>query len=102
MLQNKRWKKRQIFLFLIPLLIYYCIPLGHTPTWIEPNQSTRMYTAISIYEYGQFNIDLPIKKFGKPGDIVKTKGHYYSNKAPGSSFLFIPALAIYNLSLIHI
>ncbi len=52
-----------------------------------PNERSRVYLAVAMVDEGTFSIDSPVERFGKPIDIAKYDGRYFTDKAPGSSFL---------------
>jgi hypothetical protein len=77
---------------LILFLAYgYFIPRG--ALW---NPDTRIFLAASIVDRGQLNID-PYAPY--TGDKAAYNGHYYSDKAPGSSLLAVPVYAFVKLAL---
>jgi hypothetical protein len=60
--------------------------------WITPNTASRAVTVMSLYE----DKSLVIDKYAKYAvDISKINGHYYSNKAPFTSFLVYPFYWLY-------
>ena len=60
------------------------------PMFKNPNEWSRLYLAISIVEFKSFRIDKPIKTLGDTQDKSSYNGHYYSDKAPGLSFVAAP------------
>lgn len=60
------------------------------------NSDTRIFLAASIVDRGQLNID-PYAQF--TGDKAAYNGHYYSDKAPGSSLLAVPVYLFVKLTL---
>ncbi len=79
-------------IILILFLAYsYFIPRG--TMW---NADTRLFLAASIVDRGQINID-PYEQY--TGDKSSYNGHYYSDKAPGSSLLAVPAYLFVKLVL---
>ena len=79
-------------IMLLLLLAYgYFIPRG--AMW---NADTRIFLAASIVDRGQLNID-PYAQF--TGDKSSYGGHFYSDKAPGSSLLAVPAYLFVKLAL---
>ncbi|MCP4606031.1 MAG: hypothetical protein GY847_36885 [Proteobacteria bacterium] len=52
-----------------------------------PNERSRIYLAVAVVDNGTLAINGPIKRFGKPIDIARHDGRYYTDKAPGSSML---------------
>jgi hypothetical protein len=77
---------------LILFLAYgYFIPRG--VIW---NADTRLFLAASIVDRGQLTID-PYEQY--TGDKAYYNGHYYSDKAPGSSLLAVPVYLFVKLAL---
>lgn len=66
-----------------------------SPEVTAPNERTRLYLALSLLESGELHVDKQVKQFGKPFDISVRDGHFYTDKAPGSSVLAVPPLTIY-------
>lgn len=89
---NTRRRVRAGSIMLILFLAYcYFIPRG--AMW---NADTRIFLAASIVDRGQLNID-PYAQY--TGDKAAYNGHYYSDKAPGSSLLAVPAYLFVKLTL---
>ncbi len=65
------------------LLSYSTMPSGVT----VPNERSRVYLAVAMVDHGTFAIDKPVARFGHIYDIARHDGHFYSDKAPGSSFV---------------
>ena len=78
-------------ILLLFLAYAYFIPRGSL--W---NADTRIFLAASIVDQGQLNID-PYAQY--TGDIAWYNGHFYSDKAPGSSLLAVPVYAFVKLTL---
>ena len=57
------------------------------------NELPRVYLTMAMVDEGRFAIDTGVRRWGKTVDVSPAGGHYYSNKAPGSSMLAIPAYA---------
>jgi hypothetical protein len=76
---------------LLFLAYAYFIPRG--ALW---NADTRIFLAASIVDRGQLNID-PYAPY--TGDRAAYNGHFYSDKAPGSSLLAVPVYAFVKLTL---
>ena len=62
-----------------------------------PNERTRAYLTVAIVDHGSLAIDEPIKRFGAVYDLAAFGGHYYTDKAPGSSLLGVPIYAAVRL-----
>jgi hypothetical protein len=60
------------------------------PRLHEPNQSSRLYLALAIAEQGSFRVDEQVARHGRVEDLATRDGHWYSDKAPGASFLLAP------------
>lgn len=58
-----------------------------------PNERTRAYLTIALFEEHTLAIDEPVRRFGQPLDLATFKGHFYTDKAPGSSVLALPLYA---------
>ncbi len=78
-------------ILLLFLAYAYFIPRGSL--W---NADTRIFLAASIVDRGQLNID-PYAPY--TGDKAAYDGHYYSDKAPGSSLLAVPVYVFVKLTL---
>ncbi|HEY75270.1 MAG TPA: hypothetical protein G4O00_03695 [Thermoflexia bacterium] len=80
--------RRAGVLFLV-LLVCYAYFL---PRWAEWNQNSRMDLTMAIVEQGTFVID---DYYGNTGDYAVYGGHVYTDKAPGASFVGVPAYAAF-------
>ena len=54
------------------------------------NELPRIYLAKAMIDDGTFAIDEGVKRWGTTVDVSPARGHYFSNKAPGASFLAAP------------
>ncbi|MGB8294666.1 MAG: hypothetical protein WCG85_04500 [Polyangia bacterium] len=61
-----------------------------------PNQASRFDLDRALLEHGKVNID---PYHGNTIDKAFNKGHYYCDKAPGSSLAALPALAVAKVAL---
>jgi hypothetical protein len=59
-----------------------------------PNERTRLYLTVALVDEGSLAIDAQLKRFGRVFDLAKFDGHYYTDKAPGSSLLAAPIYAV--------
>lgn len=73
-----------IFLLLLVCYAYFL------PRWQDPNQNSRLDMVVAVVDDGTFQIDPYVKN---TVDYAKVGEHYYSDKAPGTAFLGIPAYA---------
>jgi len=64
--------------------------------WPNPNETTRLYSSISMAEAGEFFIDKQIARYGVIWDRAEYKGRLYSDKAPGLSLMAVIPLAALN------
>lgn len=62
-----------------------------------PNERSRIYLTMSLLESGTLAVDDQVETFGLPFDIAERDGHYYTDKAPGSSIAALPAMFVYAL-----
>jgi hypothetical protein len=58
-----------------------------------PNERTRAYLAIALWDQRTFSVDSSVQRFGHVYDLATFDGHYFTDKAPGSSFLALPVYA---------
>ncbi|MBO9336172.1 MAG: hypothetical protein J7455_15995 [Roseiflexus sp.] len=77
----------EILLFLVLLACYAYFP----PRWADWNQNSRLNLTLAIVDDRSFQID---RFVANTGDYAKYNGHYYSDKAPGTSFLAVPVYAV--------
>ncbi|MCC7542551.1 MAG: hypothetical protein IT379_40420 [Deltaproteobacteria bacterium] len=61
----------------------------------NPNENVRYYMTVAIVEDGTFAIDRVQERWGWVNDKATRDGHVYSVKAPGTSYLGIPAYFVY-------
>ncbi len=63
------------------------------------NELSRLYLTLSIVEEGTVSIDAQLTRLGNIHDKALRDGRHYSDKAPGTSFVAVPAIwAYYQLS----
>ena len=77
------------FVFAI-LLVSHCYFLNEYPRFHHPNTYSRLYLTLAIAEQGTFRVDEQVQRYGRVQDLAKYEGHYFSDKAPGASFLLAP------------
>lgn len=65
-----------------------------SPEVSSPNERTRIFLAHSLADRGSLQIDEEVQRWGKVFDISHKDGHFYTDKAPGSSILAIPVVAV--------
>lgn len=76
-------------LLAIAWLYLYSFP--YFPAIHSANELPRVYLTWSMVEEGSFAIDTPVQRWGTTADVSPAHGRLYSNKAPGSSMLAVPA-----------
>jgi len=54
-----------------------------------PNERSRVYLAVSLVDCGRLDIDCAVDRYGAINDWARVGDHYYTDKAPGSSFLAV-------------
>jgi len=91
--EMKNEKSLAILLFAWSLFSYSYFFHFHD-RWPNPNETTRLYSSISMAEDGEFFIDRQIIKYGVIWDRAEYKGRLYSDKAPGLSLMAVIPLAI--------
>lgn len=74
-------------------LSYTTLDLGIS----APNERSRLYLSVAIYEHHTFRIDEVRARFGPILDEARFAGHYFTDKAPGSSLLGLVACAVLRL-----
>jgi hypothetical protein len=77
----------EALIFLLLLACYAYFP----PRWADWNQNSRLNLTLAIVDDRSFQID---RFVANTGDYAKYNGHYYSDKAPGTSFLAVPVYAV--------
>lgn len=86
-----KWLKRHrcpIYLFLVLLACYAYF----FPRWADWNQNSRLDLVLAIVDQGTLCID---DYYHNTGDYALFEGHHYSDKAPGTSFLGVPAYWVF-------
>lgn len=69
----------------------FCANIYFLPRWADWNQNSRLNLVLAIVDDGTLHID---KYYQNTGDYAVFDGHYYSDKAPGLSFLAVPVYAL--------
>ena len=62
-----------------------------------PNERSRIYLTLAMMESGTVSVNDQIRQFGVPFDVARRGGMYYSDKAPGSSIVALPAMKAYQI-----
>lgn len=69
----------------------YLYSFPYFPKIHSANELPRVYLTRAMVDHGTFAIDSGVARWGTTVDVSPAHGHFYSNKAPGSSFLAAPA-----------
>ncbi|HEX4423283.1 MAG TPA: hypothetical protein VH165_35480, partial [Kofleriaceae bacterium] len=82
---------RHAWLVAIAVAYFYVVP--YFPRIHSANELPRAYLVQAIAADHTFAIDRGVARWGATADVSPSGGHQYSNKAPGSSLLAVPAYA---------
>ena len=82
-------RRRQALGFAIAFLYLYSFPYFEGIR--SANELPRVYLTMAMVDEGTFAIDTGVRRWGATVDVSPSAGHHYSNKAPGSSMLAVPA-----------
>ncbi len=88
-----RWARGHWAWLLTVLVYFYATPLY--PKLNNPNENVRFYMTAAMVEQGTYRIDEMRRRWGWVNDASVYEGHYYSVKAPGTSWLGVPGYALY-------
>ena len=80
--------------WLIAIALAYLYVFPYFPRIHNANEVPRVYLVQAMVDEGTFAIDAGVVRWGKTSDLAKWNGHYYSNKAPGSSMLAVPGYLV--------
>ncbi len=80
--------KRPLFLFVLLFFTYAYF----FPRWASWSQNSRLDLTLAIVDQGTLRID---DYYTNTGDYAAFEGHFYTDKAPGVSFLGVPVYAAY-------
>ncbi len=69
---------------LVAVLLGYSWMFGEITV---PNERSRVYLSVAIVDYDTIAIDAAVRRFGSVADVAQFRGHLYTDKAPGASFL---------------
>ena len=83
--------RRELCLVLILLICY-----GYFfPRWASWSQNSRLDLVLAIVDQATLSID---SYYQNTGDYAYFNGHYYSDKAPGLSFLAVPVYFVFKIA----
>ena len=83
--------------WLAAIAVVYLYIVPYFPRIHSANELPRAYLVKAIVEAHTFEIDRGVRLWGATADVSPSAGHQYSNKAPGSSLLAVPAYAAVRL-----
>jgi hypothetical protein len=86
-----RFLARHAWLIAIAAAYLYVFP--YFPKIRSANELPRVYLVQAMAAEHRFEIDTGARRFGATADVSPSRGHQYSNKAPGSSMLALPVYA---------
>ncbi len=79
--------------WLIAIAAAYLYVFPYFPKIHSANELPRVYLTRALVDEHRIEIDTGVATWGGTADVSPSSGHSYSNKAPGSSFLAMPAYA---------
>jgi len=79
--------------WLAAIAVAYLYVFPFFPQIHSANELPRVYLVKAIVDDHTFAIDRGVATWGSTADVSPSGGHLYSNKAPGSSLLAVPAYA---------
>ena len=80
--------------WLAAIAVAYLYVFPFFPRIHSANELPRVYLVKAIVDDHTFAIDRGVAAWGPTADVSPSGGHLYSNKAPGSSLLAVPAYAV--------
>jgi hypothetical protein len=80
--------------WLAAIAVAYLYVFPFFPQIHSANELPRVYLVKAIVDDHTFAIDRGVATWGTTADVSPSGGHLYSNKAPGSSLLAVPAYAV--------
>jgi hypothetical protein len=75
------------------IAVVYLYVFPYFPRIHSANELPRAYLVKAIADDRTFAIDRGVARWGATADVSSWSGHFYSNKAPGSSLLAVPVYA---------
>ena len=91
---------RQFFVrhgWLVAIAAAYLYVFPYFPRIRSANEMPRVYLVTAIVDDHTFAIDHGVEAWGPTSDLARYGGHFYANKAPGSSILAAPFYAVARL-----
>jgi hypothetical protein len=85
-----------VWLTLALCALSYVLPFPYFERLNNPNENVRVYMTRAIVDYGTMSIDPVVAEWGYVNDKAIFDGRLYPGKAPGTSFLAVPAYWLYS------
>ncbi len=79
--------------WLAAIAVIYLYLFPYYPRLQSANELPRVYLVTAMVDDHTFAIDRGVSRWGGTSDLAKHGGHYYANKAPGSSLFAAPLYA---------
>jgi hypothetical protein len=80
--------------WLLAIAVVYLWAFPYFPAIRSANELPRVYLVKAIAHDHSFIIDNGVRQWGGTADVSPSGGHWYSNKAPGSSLLAVPVYKV--------
>lgn len=90
----KRFRNEQKWPYVLLVLLLLSAYAYFLPRWADWNQNSRLDVVLAIVDQGTLAIDAYVEN---TGDYALFEGHYYGEKAPGTSLLGVPVYAAFKL-----
>ena len=85
--------------WLLAIALAYLYVFPYFPRIQSANELPRVYLVRAIVDDHTFSIDRGVQRWGSTADVSPSRGHAYSNKAPGSSLLAVPFYALWKWTI---
>lgn len=76
--------------WLLAIAVAYLYVVPYYPKIHSANELPRAYLVKAVVDHGTFAIDDGVRRWGQTVDVSPSGGHWYSNKAPGTSLVTAP------------
>lgn len=74
----------------VVIAIIYLVFPNRYPRFVSPNELSRILLTKAIVEERSVRLDRGVARTGEFSDLARSRGHYFSDKAPGLSLLAVP------------
>jgi energy-coupling factor transporter transmembrane protein EcfT len=79
----------------VAFLYLYFVPYFRAVN--NPNENTRVFEVRAVVDEGRLDVDGQLRRWGMINDLAARDGHYYSSKAPGTTFVGVPVYGAYRV-----